>query len=123
MTALAALLGGIDPQALFSLFAVSVAVAVLGCSLALAISVQAAKTHEVIIAVLALWIALAAEPADLVGDVDHQRGRPAAGLVQEGQSRSSWSMHPTPGRAMWLRSDVAIFVAAALAALDRTGRR
>ena len=56
MTALAALLGGIDPQALFSLFAVSVVVAVLGCSLALAISVRAAKTHEVLIAVLALWI-------------------------------------------------------------------
>ncbi len=56
VTALAALLGGIDPQALFSLFAVSVAIAVLGCSLALAISLRAAKTHEVIIAVLALWI-------------------------------------------------------------------
>jgi hypothetical protein len=56
VTALAALLGGIDPQALFSLFAVSVAIAVLGCSLALAISVRAARTHEVLIAVLALWI-------------------------------------------------------------------
>ncbi len=54
--ALAALLGGIDPQALFSLFAVSVAIAVLGCSLALAISLRAAKTHEVVIAVMALWI-------------------------------------------------------------------
>ncbi len=56
VTALAALLGGIDPQALFSLFAVSVVVAVLGCSLSLAISVRATKTHEVLIAVLALWI-------------------------------------------------------------------
>ena len=49
VTALAALLGGIDPQALFILFVVSVAVAVLGCSLALAISLRAAKIHEVII--------------------------------------------------------------------------
>jgi ABC-type transport system involved in multi-copper enzyme maturation permease subunit len=56
VTALAALLGGIDPQALLSLFAVSVAIAVLGCSLALALSLSAAKTHEVLIAVLALWI-------------------------------------------------------------------
>jgi ABC-type transport system involved in multi-copper enzyme maturation permease subunit len=56
VTALAALLGGIDPQALFSLFAVSVVVAVLGCSLSMAISVRATKTHEVLIAVLALWI-------------------------------------------------------------------
>ena len=54
--ALATLLGGIDPQALFTLFAVSVALAVLGCSLALAISLRAEKTHEVIIAVMALWI-------------------------------------------------------------------
>jgi ABC-type Na+ efflux pump permease subunit len=56
VTALAALLGGIDTQALFSLFAVSVVVAVLGCSLSLAISVRATKTHEVLTAVLALGI-------------------------------------------------------------------
>ncbi len=56
VTALAALLGGIDTQALLSLFVVSAAVAVLGCSLALAISARAAKTHDVIIAVLALWM-------------------------------------------------------------------
>jgi ABC-type transport system involved in multi-copper enzyme maturation permease subunit len=56
VTALAALLGGIDPQALCSLFAVSVALAVLGCTLALAISVHASKMHDVIIAIMALWI-------------------------------------------------------------------
>jgi ABC-type transport system involved in multi-copper enzyme maturation permease subunit len=56
VTSLAALLGGIDPQALVSLFVVSVAIAVLGCSLALAISLRAAKIHEVIIVVLALEV-------------------------------------------------------------------
>jgi len=55
--ALATLLGGIDPQAVFGLFAVSVAIAVLGCALALAISLWAAKTHEVVMAVLMLWAA------------------------------------------------------------------
>ena len=55
VSALAALLGGIDIQALFSLFAVSAAVAVLGCALALLVSVQAAKTQDAIMAVLALW--------------------------------------------------------------------
>ncbi len=55
VTALAALLGGIDFQALFNLFVVSVAVAVLGCTLALAVSVQVAKTHEALLAVLSLW--------------------------------------------------------------------
>jgi ABC-type transport system involved in multi-copper enzyme maturation permease subunit len=54
VVALAALLGGIDGQALVSLFVVSAAVAVLGCSLALSISVEVAKTHEVIMAVVAL---------------------------------------------------------------------
>ena len=72
VTALAALLGGIDTQALLSLFFVSAAVAVLGCSLALAISARAAKTHDVIIAVLAVWM-LWLEPSHLVGLVDHQR--------------------------------------------------
>jgi len=56
VAALAALLGGIDFQALFRLFIVSVAIAVLGCTLALAISVRAAKTHDVIVAVLGLWM-------------------------------------------------------------------
>jgi ABC-type transport system involved in multi-copper enzyme maturation permease subunit len=55
VTALATLLGGIDPQAVFGLFGVSVAVVVLGCALALAISLWAVKTHEVIMAVILLW--------------------------------------------------------------------
>jgi ABC-type transport system involved in multi-copper enzyme maturation permease subunit len=55
VTAMAALLGGVDIQALFSLFVVSAAVAVLGCTLAMAVSVEVVKTHEAIMAVLALW--------------------------------------------------------------------
>jgi ABC-type transport system involved in multi-copper enzyme maturation permease subunit len=54
VVALAALLGGIDALALVGLFAVSAAVAVLGCSLALAISVEVVKTDEVVMGVLAL---------------------------------------------------------------------
>ncbi len=53
VVALAALLGGIDGGALVGLFAVSAAVAVLGCSLALSISVEVQKTEEVVMAVLA----------------------------------------------------------------------
>jgi ABC-type transport system involved in multi-copper enzyme maturation permease subunit len=55
VTALVALLGGIDLQALFSLFAISVAMAVLGSSLALALSVRAVNAHEVMIAVVGTW--------------------------------------------------------------------
>ena len=54
VVSLAALLGGIDGEAVVGLFAVSAAVAVLGCSLAMSISVEVAKTHEVVMAVLAL---------------------------------------------------------------------
>jgi ABC-type Na+ efflux pump permease subunit len=49
--ALAGLLGGIDFGAMVGLFAVSIALAILGCSLALAISIKASKTHEVLMAV------------------------------------------------------------------------
>ncbi len=54
MVSLAALLGGIDGRALVGLFTVSAAVAVLGCALAMAISVEVVKTDEVIMAVVAL---------------------------------------------------------------------
>ena len=53
VVSLAALLGGIDGGALVGLFAVSAAVAVLGCAMALAISVEVVKTDEVVMAVLA----------------------------------------------------------------------
>ncbi len=56
VVALAALLGGIDGRALVTLFAISAAVAVLGCALAISVSVEVAKTHEVIMAVMALII-------------------------------------------------------------------
>jgi hypothetical protein len=53
VVSLAALLGGIDGGALVGLFAVSAAVAVLGCALALSISVEVVKTDEVVMAVMA----------------------------------------------------------------------
>jgi ABC-type transport system involved in multi-copper enzyme maturation permease subunit len=52
---LGALLGGIDPFALARAFLVVLAVALLGCVLALTISVWADKTHEVLMAVYAWW--------------------------------------------------------------------
>ncbi len=59
VAALAALLGGIEFGALGGAFVVSLALAVLGCALALAISVRATKTHEVLMAVYmieGLWL-------------------------------------------------------------------
>ncbi len=48
--ALCSLLGGIDPKALSLAFAVIVATALFGCALAIALSVWARKTHEVVLA-------------------------------------------------------------------------
>ena len=59
VTALAALLGGIDFDALAGSFVVSLALAVLGCVLALSLSVWATKVHEVLMAVYVaegLWL-------------------------------------------------------------------
>lgn len=55
LLALTTLLGGVDPAALVTLTALCLAVAVLGCALALAVSVRATKTHEVLMAVYAVW--------------------------------------------------------------------
>ncbi len=54
VAALAGLLGGIDFGALAGSFVISLCLAVLGSSLALAISVRAKKTHEVLMAVYAI---------------------------------------------------------------------
>ena len=51
VAAVAGLLGGIDFAALLGLLGVSLTLAVLGCSLAMLISVRASKTHEVLMAV------------------------------------------------------------------------
>jgi len=52
---LCTLLGGIDPDALAGAFAVTAGVAVLGCSLALTLSIWARKTHEVLLATYLVW--------------------------------------------------------------------
>jgi ABC-type transport system involved in multi-copper enzyme maturation permease subunit len=57
--ALAGLLGGIDPNALFGSFMAAIACAVLGCSLALTLSVWGRKSHEVLMItylIMILWL-------------------------------------------------------------------
>jgi hypothetical protein len=59
VTALAALLGGIDHAALAGVLVISLALALLTCTLALTLSVWVTKTHEVLMAVYmaeAVWI-------------------------------------------------------------------
>jgi ABC-type transport system involved in multi-copper enzyme maturation permease subunit len=54
--ALLTLMGGIDPVALTGSFVVLLGVSVLGCALALALSVWGRKTHEVLLATYLVWI-------------------------------------------------------------------
>jgi ABC-type transport system involved in multi-copper enzyme maturation permease subunit len=54
--AISSLLGGIDPIALTLAFAIILAVGVFGCTMALALSVWARKTHEVILATYTVFI-------------------------------------------------------------------
>lgn len=59
VTALAGLLGGIDFAAIAGSFVISVTLAIVGCVLAMVISIWAAKMHEVLLAVYAatsLWL-------------------------------------------------------------------
>jgi|GEM_PF-742140 len=55
--ALSSLFGGIDPQAITMLLVISVALAVLGCTLALTLSLWMKKTHETLMGVLCVWAA------------------------------------------------------------------
>jgi ABC-type transport system involved in multi-copper enzyme maturation permease subunit len=68
--ALGTLLGGIDPVQLTGAFLVTLGVAVLGCALALTLSVWGTKTHEVLLATYAIvlvWLLLAPIWATLRG--------------------------------------------------------
>ena len=67
---LASLLGGIDPTALVGLFLLAIGCAVLGCSLAMALSVYGRKTHEVVMLAYVLIILWITSPA-LIEIVEH----------------------------------------------------
>jgi hypothetical protein len=57
--ALSTLLGGIDPLALFGLFLTAIGCALVGCSLAMVLSVYGRKTHEVVMmayVIILFWV-------------------------------------------------------------------
>lgn len=53
---LASLLGGIDLNALFAAFLVILGCALVGCSLAMVLSVYGTKTHEVLLVTYVIWV-------------------------------------------------------------------
>ena len=56
VSALGTLLGGIDPVQLSESLLIACGLALLGCSLALALSVWMSKAHEVMLVVFAVWV-------------------------------------------------------------------
>ncbi len=56
MMELLTLIGGVDPAALWGGFVVSLALAVLGCSLAMFFSLWVGKTHEALLGTYAVWL-------------------------------------------------------------------
>ena len=63
ITALSGLLGGIDPMALGGSFLAAIGCAVMGCSLAMILSVWGRKTHEVLMLTYLILIVWLASPA------------------------------------------------------------
>src|SRR5262249_6789042 len=60
---LALLLGGIDPEALVAALLITLGVAVVGCTLALTLSVWGSKAHEILLATYMIWtVVLLASP-------------------------------------------------------------
>jgi ABC-type transport system involved in multi-copper enzyme maturation permease subunit len=112
--AISTLLGGIVPEALVVLMATTLAVALLGCSLALALSVRAAKTHEVLMLVFALWVLwLLAYPIWLGAASSGVVAAPPAWFAKLNPFVLAYSPYVKPGYVEAM--DVAVFVAAALA--------
>jgi ABC-2 family transporter protein len=97
--AIASLLGGIDPIALTLAFAIIVIVAVLGCTVALALSVWARKAHEVILATYTVFIlGLALWPVWYVLSMAARVGRPPPGTLLANPFYVAFAPYTDPGK-------------------------
>jgi ABC-type transport system involved in multi-copper enzyme maturation permease subunit len=110
------LLGGIDPEALLGSFLVTVGVALVGCSLALALSVRLGKPHEVLLACYLAWaLLILALPAwNLFAPA---RSRPPAWLEHANPFWLSFACYQAPERVAFADYLVFLGVATGLAAL------
>jgi ABC-type transport system involved in multi-copper enzyme maturation permease subunit len=95
--ALASLLGGIDPLALVGLFAVAIGCALVGCSLAMVLSIYGRKTHEVVMMAYVLIISWVMAPlflGILIGAM--------TGPVPPPPPPGAAPVPPPPGPPRWL---------------------
>ena len=96
--ALATLLGGIDPDALFGNFLVTLGVGVAGCALALLLSVWGKRPHEVMLGAYAVWaILLLAAPAWRLLPPGWRTGPPPTWLENTNPFLLSFAPYLRPG--------------------------
>ncbi|QEH34250.1 ABC-2 family transporter protein [Aquisphaera giovannonii] len=110
---LAMLLGGIIPEALGMLAAVTMLVLLGGSSFSMAVSARATRSHEVLMAVFGAWAAwlLAAPTWEALARV-FQRNGPAAWFIKLNPFVLVYSPYASPGYAGW--SDLGVFAAVCL---------
>jgi ABC-type transport system involved in multi-copper enzyme maturation permease subunit len=97
--AICSLLGGIDPMSLALAFAIILTVALLGCTLALALSVWARKPHEVVLVVYTAWmLVLLPWPIWLVLARSGLVGPPAAWTLLVDPYYVAFAPYAAPGR-------------------------
>lgn len=112
--ALSLLLGGVIPEAIVILTIVSLAICLLGCTLAFALSVRASSTHEVLMVVFAAWgVWLLAAPLWASSARSGIISGPPAWFFKLNPFVLVYAPYVWPGYVAG--SDVAIFVSACLA--------
>jgi ABC-type transport system involved in multi-copper enzyme maturation permease subunit len=111
--ALCVLLGGIDPGALLGALLVTLGVAVLGCALALTLSVWGSKTHEVLLLNYLFWsAALLAYPTASSLDWHFSLGLSLEGLAKTNPFLLAFLPYIAPGTDNIL--DCVLFLAGCL---------
>ena len=108
--AITGLFGGIDPAALGGSFAVVVGLAVLGCALALSLSLWGRKIHEVLLAMYFVWLGwLLLLPVWVVLTINlARRPLPSGWLVQTHPFMLTVFANDLSSRGVWASPRVAL---------------
>ena len=104
-----ALLGGVDPDCASERLCRHGGVAVLGCSLAMTLSLWVGKTHEALLCTYAIWL-LWLLGGPMVGCFELDDRLDLVAAFREGRNHFSWRWHRTGGRAAWDLADYLLFL-------------
>jgi ABC-type transport system involved in multi-copper enzyme maturation permease subunit len=111
--ALSTLFGGIDPEALTAAYLVTLALGVLGCTVALTLSIWGSKTHEVLLGTYLVWaILLLLYPMWELCDSYLKRTTAPVWLPDTNPFYLAFAPYLSPGRSNW--NAVAVFLGVTL---------